>query len=494
MYLPAPSAAKFRTSRPLLTPYSLSRVILVALVCVALIAFAIYSYHDVINGKAESRVISRRIVVEYDDISVDALQKELSLALASYTKKKGVSKIDHIANMFKELKMVALYTARAPSSLSDFAELGRRLRTYKLLFEIYHDYPQLKARLQKWPEWSDVEGVLTAMETELFPWMFSAKKWKNAKQLRDSYNGRGIVMTTGQWHFRFAHHAILALRTLIKTDLPIELFYAGRYDLDDEHIKILSDIPNVTVIDVTTIVGDDGGLGGWAVKPFSMLASSFREIVFMDADALFFQDPAVLFDYERYNSTGTVFYRDRTVKGWDKNLKEWFATLLPDPSDLYKQSRIFKELSVHEQDSGVVVLDKVRSFHGLLAVCKMNGHNEHTEVYKHMHGDKETFWISFEMTRVPYAWSPFYGGAVGYLSPDGAVCGGLLHPDESGNPLWFNGGRGVSWKWETPTTPFCLEIAVDVTTEERRDVIELTNEQKALAGKYVDLWRQCCDY
>jgi hypothetical protein len=35
-------------------------------------------------------------------------------------------------------------------------------------------------------------------------------------------------------------------------------------------------------------------LSGWAAKPMAMLLSSFREVILIDADVLFFVDPALL--------------------------------------------------------------------------------------------------------------------------------------------------------------------------------------------------------
>ncbi|TPX31012.1 hypothetical protein SmJEL517_g05534 [Synchytrium microbalum] len=517
MYLPAPATSKIwnkGSARPLLTPYTVARGIIVVVLLITLLIFGLSTFLNA-GDSPPAHDIEKPAQIGYSDSDIDSLHKSLAEILKQ---KDSAAKLKQIVPLFKQLRSMAVYTSGTEFNISDFREMGRRVLTHKLLFELYHDEHTLKPKLEKLAEWAEVPALLKSMEVDLFPWMFATKRFTSAKQLRDSYSGRGIVMTTGLWHFRFAHHAVLALRTLIKTDLPIELYYAGRHDLHEEQIKILSNIPNVKVIDVTKILGDDGGLGGWAVKPYSMLASSFKEMIFLDADALFLKDPRALYDYERYEDRGAVFFHDRTVKGWDKNLKTWFATLVSEPSDTYKQSRIFQELSIHEQDSGVVLLDKVRAFHGLLTVCKMNGHKEHTEVYKHMHGDKETFWISFEMVRVPYAFNPFHGGAVGYLAPDGAVCGGLFHPDEQGQPLWFNGGvlvnkyhslhntlnfthagvdaagRGVSWRWETPTTPFCLEIDANVKTDERREVIELSPAQKALTLQYVELWKQCCDY
>lgn len=57
------------------------------------------------------------------------------------------------------------------------------------------------------------------------------------------------------------------------------------------------------------LVGIKGG--GWSIKIFAIIASAFEEIIIMDADDVFLQDPISLFSDEGYKSTGTLFFRDR---------------------------------------------------------------------------------------------------------------------------------------------------------------------------------------
>ena len=69
-------------------------------------------------------------------------------------------------------------------------------------------------------------------------------------------------------------------------------------------------------------------------------------------------------------------------------------------------------------------------------------------------GDKETFWLAFELTRQPYSWGPRYAGACGQLlkGRDAMIVDNMLHFDEQLEPLWLNGGllhskhkRGSKW-------------------------------------------------
>lgn len=112
-------------------------------------------------------------------------------------------------------------------------------------------------------------------------------------------------------------------------------------------------------------------------------------------------------------------------------------------SSFPRTSRWFRLVSAHEQESGVVLINKTSRFLGLLATCKMNGKWERDLVsYRLFHGDKETYWIGFEMVQEPYAFIKNYGGVIGELRTDNnqSVCGAQLHEDHRGRPLWWNGG------------------------------------------------------
>lgn len=121
--------------------------------------------------------------------------------------------------------------------------------------------------------------------------------------------------------------------------------------------------------------------------------SSFREAIFIDADALFFDNPAVLFDDIQYQDTGALFFKDRSILPEDK--KKWLREILPGPiSRQVKQSRLWTGESGHMQESGVVVIDKWRHFVPLLLATRLNGPERDGDatagkqgVYEMVHGE-----------------------------------------------------------------------------------------------------------
>ncbi|KAI9199830.1 mannosyltransferase putative-domain-containing protein [Polychytrium aggregatum] len=305
--------------------------------------------------------------------------------------------------------------------------------------------------------------------------------------VRSYKDTRGIVMTTGYWHFRFAFHAIHVIRTILKSELPIEIFYVGQQDLGELQISLLQQIPRVKVIDMSRLIDvHEPAVTGWAAKPYALLLSSFAEAIFVDADALFFQDPVVLFEQDAYKSTGVLLFRDRTITPFSDEPLKYFKSVVPEPSDYAAAGRLVRGLSQHDGESGVIVMNKIDGFFTLLLVCKMNSVDFRQDLWRIYHGDKETWWIAHELRKQPYAFNHPAGGAVGYPHPTKPqwVCGGLHHPDQDGNPLWFNGGiiankythgghntlnltvwatdysyQDVEWEWETETSPFCMKPA-----------------------------------
>ncbi|KAG0296701.1 hypothetical protein BGZ96_008746 [Linnemannia gamsii] len=333
----------------------------------------------------------------------------------------------------------------------NFAELSRAERIYKALWNhVYPIYQTLKGSDQN-RERQLIEMAKTRPEVEfflglerrLYPWLHYGRR--TSFSLHGTYKGRGLVFCAGNGQFEFLVTSIQAIRNRLKSQLPIQVFHMGEGDLSKPRQQYLKDMAaGIEVIDVTTIL-DNGfmQLGGWSIKPFAMLASNFEEVMFVDADAYFLQDPVVLFDDPGYMATGALFFFDRTLFPDQTRGSDWLKSILPIMSSFPPTSRMFNLLSAHEQESGVVLINKKTRFLGMLGTCKMNGKWERDLVsYTIFHGDKETFWSGFEMVQEPYAFMRNYGGVIGELRPDdsNAVCGAQLHEDHKGKPLWWNGG------------------------------------------------------
>lgn len=303
-------------------------------------------------------------------------------------------------------------------------EMGLRTRSYGEFFQIWEDLHivsnpegtsyirddvvQYLTRLREVPGFAtQATGIFSSMTTGqiirtyetyrhflakfgqlLFPYTSPFFPDHMSLHLQFKNAQRGIVLTAGDDQAHFLMTTIYSFRKsyaiaedlqLTKTTgklgctLPIEVMYLGDSDLSEDYRAELESIEGVVTRDVSQMVNDEGWkLAGWAIKAFAILFSSFREVIFIDADSAFFQDPAVLFDEPEYRKTGALFFKDRLMMPESK--KRWVQQVLPKPfSSQVKQNRFWTGESAHMQESGVVVVDKWKHFLSMLLVTRMNG-------------------------------------------------------------------------------------------------------------------------
>jgi alpha 1,3-mannosyltransferase len=297
----------------------------------------------------------------------------------------------------------------------------------------------------------------------------------------------GIVIPTGDKTLRFACHLIASLTRVHKTTLPIQVVYAGDGDLSADGRKKIQEAANgvnIEMLDVLTVLNDSTlklAHGGWAIKPFAALASRFQQVIVLDADAVFFQDPENLLQQQRFQETGVLLFHDRLLwKNAFADRQDWWHDQIKHPSPETDKSLVWTERYSEEGDSGIVVVDKSRLdvLLGLLHIGWQNSDRVRNGVtYKLTYGDKESWWIGFEATGSKYSFSPHYGGIVGWLGPTKAemeaakkeeeekkkkeqdaeetkdkrgekrenvevrVCSFVIaHVDQDDKLLWYNGG------------------------------------------------------
>lgn len=275
----------------------------------------------------------------------------------------------------------------------DFRHLTNQQRIYKVLFQKFS--PMIAAGVNVHETDQALWNLFQSLENTLYPWIHMS--YKSAFDIPEATNGSGIVFCVGDNHYEHAVTSIRALREVLQSQIPIEIFYIDEKDLSPKNREYLeTKFSNVKTVDISKILDSNWTkLGGWAIKPFSMLASSFTEVILIDADVFFLRKPEELLSDPAYIKTGTLFFYDRTIlPNWTKG-RDWMLSFLPTYSDQISRSRWWSLTSSHEQESGVVVINKSKSLLGLLSTCKMNAKKERDEVtYKHVHGDKEVCFLS----------------------------------------------------------------------------------------------------
>ncbi|KAJ0168436.1 putative alpha-1,3-mannosyltransferase MNN14 [Colletotrichum tanaceti] len=389
-------------------------------------------------------------------------------------------------------------------------EMGLRTRAYKTYFTawealhldhedetyIHNDIPQYLRQhhpgglgglslAQTLRSYEGFRSFIIAMAELLFPWTMPYFGDHMSLHAHIKNGGRGIVLTAGNGQAPYLLTTIYSFRKLGCT-LPIEIMYLGDEDLGQDYIAELEGLDGVVTRDMAVMVRDDGWkLRGWAAKPFAILLSSFREVVFIDADSLFFRDPALLFDDDDYREKGALFFRDRLFLPEKK--APFLQAILQKPiPKAATESRMWTGESGHQQESGVIVVDKSRHFIPMLLVTRMNGPDRdgnkeegRVGVYELVYGDKETFWLGWLLAGdEDYAFhkgeAAIMGAAYQYGDdlpeevreeceksetdpdaksypleceiadrdgkPQALICASqLLHLDTEGKPLWLNG-------------------------------------------------------
>jgi hypothetical protein len=251
--------------------------------------------------------------------------------------------------------------------------------------------------------------------------------------------------------------------------------------------------------------------GGWAIKPFALLASRFEKAILIDADAVFLQKPEILFDHKPFVEKGAYLFHDRLL--WKDRFPErhiWWKDQIKKPSSEMQKSKVWMDHYSEECDSGVVVVDKSRIpvFVGLLHVAWQNTHDVRNDVtYKYGHGDKESWWLGFELSGSTYEFEAQYGSIIGWGDSPAAknvkmVCSFVIaHLDTRHRLLWYNGGllenkradlnkyRLPSYwmtggKWEKGRTK------EDMSCMHNGTVYSLTDTEKTILGESIDMAKE----
>ncbi|KAG2782951.1 hypothetical protein JG687_00004633 [Phytophthora cactorum] len=238
--------------------------------------------------------------------------------------------------------------------------------------------------------------------------------------------------------------------------------------------KLFAADSRLEIVDVCSDLVESGALDeetarhfrSWWIKPLALYHSNAPEVMLLDVDDLFMRDPAVLRTTEGYKRTGTTFFYDRVlpsdhffnhkmehnVSYLENVLHTFDYTSIGvkegyEPSEHLKQSFAYRGETAHEQDSSLVLVDKSRAGHAMEAlwwlITKERFENEFS------YGDKEAFWLSFELSKQEYFFSP-WGVSVIDSSTDrdlerhnDSLCGSIAHymPVESEEPefLYVNG-------------------------------------------------------
>jgi len=361
------------------------------------------------------------------------------------------------SQLLKSISTTSKYFLDYPLPPSEFGEMGKRLQVLRGWINANQT---LSGKISIY-EANVLNHQIDHTALSMFPFLRNpvdadAHDTHVLSTLRQSFRPgyKGIVIPTGTGTFRYACHLVSNIRDVLHSKLPIEIVYAGEKDLPLEYRDFVTSLgSDIHTTDILKALDDttlDLANGGWAVKSFAALASSFEQVIVLDADAVLVQAPEVIFNnHKGYHETGALFFHDRLLwQGSFPDRHRWWEAQLKhhEPSKTLQKSRVYNEGYAEECDSGIVVVDKGRLsiLLGLLHVCWQNSKIVRDEwTYKMGFGDKESWWFGMELSGAEYTFEKHYGGIIGEIKvQDGKtkVCSfSIAHTDEDDKLLWYNG-------------------------------------------------------
>lgn len=205
----------------------------------------------------------------------------------------------------------------------------------------------------------------------------------------DRFSGRGIVICGGGLkYFPSAWVCIHMLRRL-GCNLPIQLWHLGNKELNREMKQLVAPL-GVECVDALAMKRKYPArvLRGWALKPYALVHSRFREALFLDADNVPVANPESLFDTPPFKTHGAIFWPDLGRRRTRQALAIWRNCGLRPPRE-------------PEFESGQIVVDKERCWRALRLCLWLNENCDF--YYRHFHGDKDTFQLAFRKSGKSYA-------------------------------------------------------------------------------------------
>jgi FkbM family methyltransferase len=187
---------------------------------------------------------------------------------------------------------------------------------------------------------------------------------------------RGIVTLAGGPIYTLNAYINCRLLRYMGCTLPIEWCYLGVEMSEEWKHRIQSTIPDVRLVDLGGVRTNNAKRrGGWQSKVAAIRKSEFEELLFLDADSFPQRNPTYLFDHPFFRERDCVFWPD--LRRLSAKKRNWV------------KSRYGIDLGRQEIESGQMLFHKAACAKALAKTQELNDNSE--EVYRVLHGDKDTF-------------------------------------------------------------------------------------------------------
>ena len=252
-------------------------------------------------------------------------------------------------------------------------------RSENIFFSLgFNTLGEIKYNIKPFNKWKKIEG-----EYDYVPGTYIRKYPKN------KYLGKGIVICVTEKNNY--HKLVICLIQIIRylgCNLHIELFY-GNNELTIDTFNLFNRQKNVKCININKYA-NNFDFSGYQIKSFSILYSSFEDVILLDADSIVFRNLEDLFFDRDYLDNGNLFFVDQQNKKIHKNNTIKFINSNIDSNFTINYSKYN-----YEQCSSLILFNKRKKWLSILGICGLN--YDHKNTYKYLFGDKDTFWLGCKL-------------------------------------------------------------------------------------------------
>ncbi|KAL8947481.1 MAG: hypothetical protein Q9222_006246, partial [Ikaeria aurantiellina] len=269
----------------------------------------------------------------------------------------------------------------------EFNKMGTRLQVLGTWLEARHT-------LQSQMSDAQIDSLDANIERTLltnFPFIRTPDLPKNAHPwhtLRQSFqkDTKGIVIVATKHNLRPLSHLIKNIRVALNSSLPIQVAHAGPKTFSHSMNRFITKLaPNITTFDITKTLSATPSLvlekDPLSIPPFASLASSFEQLILLDASSILLQPPEnILQSHPSYLSTGALFFhghplhhdnppnKDKEKHRPHHSHTSFFHSRLPNTHITSPPLKLSRALSKNanlaaevEQDARFLALDKSRT-------------------------------------------------------------------------------------------------------------------------------------
>lgn len=244
-----------------------------------------------------------------------------------------------------------------------------------------------------------------------------------------TFEGTGIVICAGGLNYYTCCHILIHSVRNSGCNLPIQVWYTGNEISTEGRVAL----ENKGVTCHNFLDYENTSLAGWMLKPLAIIKSSFKEVLYLDADNICCNNPETLFLAQEYQSTGAIFWPDYWKTAEENPIWDIIGC---------------REFRMQEQESGQLLIHKEKCWQALNLCLYFN--SMHQIYYKLLWGDKDTFRFAWMALKTPFYMIPFEPAACGYNDTQGNFLGTTMIQHGTNGTFLFLHRNLLKWDVTQP--------------------------------------------